>query len=85
MAEYCAKLNGTPVQNFPEMHVHHKNGIKSDNRPENLMYLTQSDHYHITTYFATIDKLQLIDPDIVRKVGITLPQTKFTPLEEDHD
>ena len=31
----------------PDEHVHHKNGKRADNRPENLQVLSQSDHMRI--------------------------------------
>lgn len=45
LAEHRAVAWKHGILTNPEMHVHHKNGIKDDNRPENLEALWPSDHH----------------------------------------
>lgn len=43
--QLVALLNSDPADVFaPDMHVHHENGIRWDNRPTNIRVLTASEH-----------------------------------------
>lgn len=42
--------------------VHHKNGVKSDNRPENLEQMTQSEHMKYHIFIRNLKKQKFIAP-----------------------
>ena len=51
----CQKL-GKIIKHYE--HVHHLNGNKTDNRPENLMLVNATDHSLITYLEKTVRKLE---------------------------
>lgn len=51
-----AKIIGRPLKS--EEQIHHLNGIKSDNRPENLELLNKKDHFLITKLGKRIRELE---------------------------
>jgi hypothetical protein len=43
----------------PTEHVHHKNGNKRDNRPENLMIVSPSQHIYLTLHSCPQLRIQI--------------------------
>ncbi|WOL31385.1 hypothetical protein [Microcoleus phage My-WqHQDG] len=56
VAYYCTRH---PATGGDLVEVHHINGKTTDNRPENLMYLTPADHALVTKYQRRLAKLSL--------------------------
>ena len=70
------KINGIPV---PEgMSIHHLNGIKDDNRPENLQAMDKANHIHRgKIYYDRIRELEAENRQlktIIEKAGLNWPE-----------
>lgn len=63
-----AKRLGRPLETWE--HIHHKNGIKNDNRDENLELVNNTDHAVITKLEWMIRKLQKENERLIKQLKI---------------
>lgn len=81
-----AKSIGRCLQNWEI--VHHKNGIKGDNRIENLQLVTDDRHKQITILSNKIEQLKKENSALQKRINFLLCEVtnlKSTIMEERND